>query len=234
MRDVDNGQGRITVPESWLETSGRGEAGKADLDRQVYVGVNALGAGNESLSGQAQISQFEIRDQTLLNVIEGLKREIAWTTGYSLSHLGIDGAGGTKTATEITADFSDSERVRDEKAMHAKPALAELAQVALGIDGIVFPGKGGGWFDELPDVDFPPVSQEDMEKASRIVQTLFLSEAISMRERVRRSNPSWDEEQIDDEVDALEAEFGSTAPDPTTFTGDPLTPDGTRAAMTNN
>jgi len=49
-----------------------------------------------------------------------------------------------------------------------------------------------------------------------------------MRERVRRSNPSWDEDQIDDEVAALEAEFGITAPDPTTFTGDPLTPDGTR------
>jgi len=42
-----------------------------------------------------------------------------------------------------------------------------------------------------------------------------------MRERVRRSNPSWDEDQIDDEVAALEAEFGITAPDPTTFTGDP-------------
>jgi len=220
MLDVSNGQGRLTVPESWLETGGRGAASTVDMDRQVYTGVNALGQGNESLTGQVHLSQFDIRDETLLNVIEGLKREIAWTTGYSLSHLGIDGAGGAKTATEVTADFSDSERVRDEKAMHAKPALAQLAQVALGIDGIVFPGKGGQWFEELPDVDFPPVSQEDMEKAARIVQVLFLSEAISMRERVRRSNPSWDEDQIDDEVDALEAEFGSTAPDPTQFTGD--------------
>jgi len=75
-------------------------------------------------------------------------------------------------------------------------------------------------------VDFPPVSQEDMEKAGRIVQTLFLSEAISRIERVRRSNPGWDEDQVNDEVEALEAEFGSTAPDPTTFTGDPITPDG--------
>ena len=220
MLDVSNGQGRLTVPESWLETGGRGAASMVDMDRQVYTGVNALGQGNESLTGQVHLSQFDIRDETLLNVVEGLKREIAWTTGYSLAHLGIDGAGGAKTATEVTADFSDSERVRDEKAMHAKPALAQLAQVALGIDGIVFPGKGGQWFEELPDVDFPPVSQEDMEKAARIVQVLFLSEAISMRERVRRSNPSWDEDQIDDEVAALEAEFGSTAPDPTQFTGD--------------
>jgi len=144
MLDVANGQGRLTVPEAWLETSARGVESTVDMDRQVYTGMNALGAGNESLSGQVHLSQFDIRDETLLNVIDGLKREIAWTTGYSVAHLGIDGAGGTKTATEITADFSDSERVRDEKAMHAKPALAELAQVALGIDGIVFPGKGGG------------------------------------------------------------------------------------------
>jgi len=228
MLDVTNGQGRLTVPESWLDAGTRGAGSSVDLDRQVYVGVSALGQGNESLNGQVHLSQFDIRDEKLMNVINGLKREIAWTTGYSLSHLGIEADGQMKTATEVSADFSDSERVRDEKAMHAKPALARLAQVALGIDGVVFPNMGGGWFEELPDVEFPPVSQEDMEKASRIVQVLFLSEAVSRRERVRRSNPTWDEDQISDEVEAIEQEFGSTAPDPTTFTNDPTTADGSR------
>ena len=228
MRDVALGQGRLTVPESWLESNGRGQGGTLDLDREVYVGVNALGKGDETIGGQVHESQFDIRDEKLLNVIDGLKREIAWTTGYSLAHLGVDHDGSMKTATEVEADYSDSERVRDEKAMYVKPALAQLAQVALAIDGIVFPGKGGGWFEELPDVDFPPVSQEDMEKAARIIQSLFLSESISRRERVRRANAGWDEDQVDDEVDALEEEFGGLAPDPADFTDDPATPDGAR------
>ena len=228
MRDVALGQGRLTVPESWLESNGRGQGGTLDLDREVYVGVNALGKGDETIGGQVHESQFDIRDETLLNVIDGLKREIAWTTGYSLAHLGVDHDGSMKTATEVEADYSDSERVRDEKAMYVKPALAQLAQVALAIDGVVFPGKGGGWFDELPDVDFPPVSQEDMEKAARIIQSLFLSESISRRERVRRANAGWDEDQVDDEVDALKQEFGQPAPDPANFTDDPTTPDGAR------
>lgn len=231
MRDVSLGQGRLTVPESWLETTKRGDGGTVDLDREVYVGVNMLGQGNESVSGQVHESQFDIRDEQLLNVIDGLKREIAWTTGYSLAHLGVASDGRMKTATEVEADYSDSERVRDEKAIHAKPALAQLAQVALAIDGVVFPGEGGKWFDELPEVDFPPVSQEDMEKAGRIIQSLFLSESISRRERVRRANPDWSEDQVDDEVDALTQEFGGPAPDPTTFTDDPTTLDGTRPPL---
>lgn len=228
MRDVALGQGRLTVPESWLESNGRGKGGTLDLDREVYVGVNALGKSDETVAGQVHESQFDIRDETLLNIIDGLKREIAWTTGYSLAHLGVEADGQMKTATEVQADYSDSERVRDEKAMYVKPALAQLAQVALGIDGIVFPNKGGDWYDELPDVDFPPVSQEDMEKAGRIIQSLFLSESISRRERVRRANPDWDEDQVDDEVDALALEFGGPAPDPANFTDDPTTEDGTR------
>lgn len=227
MRDVALGQGRLTVPKSWLETAGRGEGGTVDLDREVYVGINDIGKSDEAMSGKIHESQFDIRDEEFGNIIEGLKREIAWTTGYSLAHLGVDGSGTMKTATEVEADYSDSERVRDEKAMYAKPALAQLAQVALAIDGIVFPGKGGDWFEELPDVDFPPVSQEDMEKAGRIIQSLFLSESISRRERVRRANPDWDEDQVDDEVDALLQEFGEQAPDPATFTGLPPEPKST-------
>lgn len=238
IRDVENGAGRITVPESWLEQGPRGEGATFDPDRQVYVGVNALGKSGDTLSGQATISQFDIRVQEHLDTIDGLKREIAAATGYSLAHLGVkDAASGQRTATEVVADFTDSERTRDKKAMYATPALARIAQVALAIDGVVFPAEGGKWFDEQPDVEFAPVSQQDMEKAARIVTAGFLTESMTTRERVKTLHPDWDDEQIDAQVSDLRDEASAKAalvPDPTTFTDDPTTPNGERPKAGEN
>lgn len=229
MRDFEVGQGRITVPESWLTQGARGEGGTADLSREVYVGVNSLGSPSDSLSQQAIVNQFDIRVDVHDDGMDVIKRQIAERTGYSPAHLGIkDAATGQKTATEVTADFTDSERVRDTKAMLAKPALARFAQVAVALQGEVFNTQGAKWYDETPEVEFTPISQQDMEKATRIVTGGFLAESMSRRERVKQLHSDWDDEQIDEEVENLKGEFGEPAPDPTTFTDDPTTADGTR------
>lgn len=229
MRDVENGEGRLTVPESWLEQGARGQGSTFDTHRQVYVGVNALGKSDQSVKDQIHQTQFEIRVEEHDHAMDLIKRQIAERTGYSPAHLGIrDAATGTKTATEITADFNDSERTRDTKAMLAKPALAKFAQVAVALQGVVFGTTGAKWYDELPDIEFTPISQQDMEKLGRIVTAGFLSNSMSLRERVKTLHPDFDDEQIDEEVAAIERELGSPAPDPANFTDDPTTPDGSR------
>ena len=221
MRDFEIGQGRITVPESWLETAGTGQGGKVDLNREVYVGVNALGKATDTIAQQAIETQFDIRVEVHDNGMDVIKRQIADHTGYSPAHLGIkDAATGTKTATEVTADFTDSQRTRDTKAMLAKPHLARFSQVAVAIQGVVFNTPGAKWYDEQPDVEFTPISQQDMEKAARIVSSAYLSNSMSLLERVKQLHPDWDDEQIDGEVEQLRAELGTPAPDPATFTGD--------------
>lgn len=216
MRDIDNGAGRLTVPESYLETTGAPGGGASfDMNRQVYVGVNALGGPNDTMAQQIVISQFAIRVTEHLQTIEGLKRELATATGYSPVHLGLkDTLYARKTATEITADLSDSERTRDKKALHAKPALAKLAQVALAIDGQVFPGKGGGWFDELPDVTFADVSQVDPLKNAQTIQILDAARAASADTRVRMAHPDWEDDQVAIEVKKILAEDTKPMPSP--------------------
>jgi hypothetical protein len=206
MRDLENGQGRLTVPESFLDTGKPGEGATFDVNKSVYVGVQALGSPGDSVSSQITETQFEIRVDEHLATIDALKREIATVCGYSPVHLGLrEVQQGTKTATEVTADLSDSERTRDKKALYAKPALAELAQVALAIDGIVFPGKGGGWFDELPDVEFAEVSQVDPLKNAQTISMLDGARAVSTLTRVRMAGQVPDEE-IDDEVQRIRDE----------------------------
>ncbi|QDZ15789.1 phage portal protein [Humibacter ginsenosidimutans] len=211
MRDIDNGAGRITVPESFLETSGQPGGGASfDMNRQVYVGVNALGGPSDTVAQSMTISQFDIRVQEHLEAIDGLKRELATATGYSPVHLGLQQTrAGQRTATEVTADLSDSERTRDKKALYAKPALAKLAQVALAIDGIVFPGQGGGWFDELPDIEFAEVSQVDPLKNAQTVQVLDAARAASIKTRVRMVHPDWEDDEVNVEAAAIQAEEAS-------------------------
>lgn len=214
MRDIDNGAGRLTVPEAYLEVEGPGKGGKFDGGRQVYSGINALGKAGDTLSSQITISQFEIRVEEHLGVIEAIKGEIASALGYSPSHLGLKGEAGAKTATEVTADFTDSERTRDKKALYVKPALAQLAQVALAIDGVQYPNKGGALVEELPDIEFVDVSQIDPEKNARTVQLMDAARAASTKVKVAALHPDWDEDDVDAEVADILREQGIEA-DPT-------------------
>lgn len=221
MRDVDNGQGRLVVPEEMLELSAKpGEGANFDVYRQVFTPVGAsLGKAGDNNSSMG-IVQFNIRVEEHLQAIEALKKEIASALGYSEAHLGIDGAKGMKTASEIVADLSDSERTRDKKALYAKGALARWSLAALEIDHAVFGGDELGDLTRMPAVEFAPVSQADPEKLARTAQLLDAARAASRKEIVRSIHPDWDEDDIDAEVALIQEEMGTPAPDPARFNGD--------------
>lgn len=220
IRDFVNGQGRLIVPESYLNTNGPGSGAEFDLFRQVYAAHGGLDKG----TGASQIEQvqFALRVEEHVSGIEAVKRQIAQSAGYSVSHFGIHDRI-TKTATEVTDDKADSERTRDKKALYVRPALSRLARTALAIDGLLFPGKGGEKIDGLPEVQFADVSQIDPEKNARTIGLLDAARAIATRTKVRMAHPDWDETQIGDEVTDIEREQG-IAPDPATFTGDDKPP----------
>lgn len=222
MRDVENGQGRLVVPEEMLDLSGKpGEGANFDTYRQVFTPVGAT-LSKAADSGSAMgIVQFAIRVEEHLAVIEGLKKELASALGYSEAHLGLDSVSGTRTATEIDADLSDSERTRDKKALYAKGALARWSLAALEIDKTVFGGAELGDMKRMPAVEFAPVSQADPEKLARTAQLLDAARAASRKEIVRSIHPDWDEDDIDREVELIQQEIGTPAPEPAAFTGDP-------------
>jgi ADP-ribose pyrophosphatase YjhB (NUDIX family) len=186
-----------------------------------------LGRSDEGLASQITSTQFDIRVEEHLATIDAIKREIASMTGYSVSHLGLKDEGGMRTATEVTADYTDSERTRDKKAMYVKPALARLAVVALKIDKVIFPSFGADPGNDIPDVEFAAVSQVDPEKQARSIQMLDMARAAATKTRVQMAHPDWEADEVDAEVALILAEQGTPAPDPATFKGDeqPTTPD---------
>ena len=158
-------------------------------------------------------------EPTDVTSLRELWSEILRKAGFSQSAWGDYAGERQQTATEVDAKDKASERTRDKKILQERVAIARAASVALEIDGLIFPGKGGGRFDQ-PSVIFPDVSQEDPEKLARTLTLLDTAAAISLEQKVRRANPDWEDDQVTAEVAAIRAER-NTAPDPALFTGDP-------------
>lgn len=213
-RDVENGQGRLTIGESLLETGGPGKGTTFDPYRSVYSPVKSLGGPSDPLSSQIFLSQFDIRDGTHLNVIDALERRVLRTIGMSPKEFGKDDpTGGVKTATEVNDDRTETEATRDVKAIYARPAIARTARICLAIDGIVFPGKGGGEFDN-PTVEFAQISQEDPQKRAQTLLLLDQARSISTEARVRYRllGDDMTEPEIMAEIDRVKAEEAGPEP----------------------
>ncbi|PWC05401.1 capsid protein [Agromyces badenianii] len=215
MRDLKQGAGKILAPEAALDFAGRGKGASLDLGREVFVGLNTPGDPDKMALDQVQ---FEIRVEEHEKTAHAIYREILRAAGYSQSAWGDYGESSGQTATEVEDRDKASERTRDKKILYDKRAIAEQSVVALELDGILFPGKGGGRF-ELPVVTFPDVSQEDPEKLARTLSLLDAAGAISTEQKVRRANPDWDNDQVDKEVAKIRGDR-ATAPNPATFDGD--------------
>jgi A118 family predicted phage portal protein len=214
MRDLRLGAGKILVPEAALDYGLIGQGASFDSGREIFAGLNMPGEPGKVAFDKVQ---FDIRVEEHEKTAFGIYREILRKAGFSQSAWGDYAGQAQQTATEVDAKDKASERTRDKKILQDRVAISRAASVALEIDGAVFPGKGGGRFDQ-PTVIFPDVSQEDPEKLARTLTLLDTAAAISLEQKVRRANPDWEDQQILDEVKAIRLE--RNAPDPTTFDGD--------------
>jgi hypothetical protein len=73
-----------------------------------------------------------------------------------------------------------------------------MGSVALELDGILFPGKGGGRHDL--NVVFPELSRTDPKTEAETIGLLKVAGAISTETAVRRANPDWDDAAISEEA----------------------------------
>lgn len=219
MRDLRLGAGRILVPDAMLDINRIGQGGSFDMGREVFAGLNTPGDPSKLKIDKVQ---FDIRVEAHEKTAFGIYREILRKAGFSQSAWGdYTGVTGQMTATEVADRDKASERTRDKKILFDRVAIGRAASVALELDGKLFPGKGGGRFEQ-PTVVFPDVSQEDPEKLARTLTLLDTASAISLEQKVRRANPDWEDEQVTAEVSAIRAE--RVTPEPASFVGDELEP----------
>ncbi|TFC92051.1 MULTISPECIES: capsid protein [Cryobacterium] len=220
MRDLKLGGGKILVPDAALQSNGIGAGGSFDMGQEAFAGLNMPGEVGKLAMEKVQ---FDIRVDEHEATAFALYREILRASGFSQSAWGDYSSGSAQTATEVNDRDKASERTRAKKTLYDKVAIAEQSAVALELDGILFPGKGGGYF-ERPTVVFPDVSQIDPEKLARTIQLLDAAGAASTRRKVELANADWTDAQVDEETERIRTDRG-TVPDPATFTGfEPINP----------
>lgn len=212
MRDLKLGAAKLIVPETYLKSNGPGAGASFDLFREMFVGMNLPGRAGDGLELSAH--QFKIRVDEHEKTMRGIMREILRKAGFSPSSWGDpDQSGGQATATEIQSRTEQTERTRSRKNLHDRRVLSRMGSVALELDGILFPGKGGGRHDF--NVVFPELSRTDPKTEAETIGLLKVAGAISTETAVRRANPDWDDIAINDEVERIQGmQDAQQPPDP--------------------
>lgn len=231
LRDIRLGKGRLIVGESMLQDLGAGKGAGFDLDQSIFTPVKAAPSSMGDSKMAIEKVQFEIRTDDFLTAIDHFRRIILTAAGYSPATFGMqDSSGSAVTATEVAAKAQTSYTTRKRKILGLKPAMERILTKALAVDALIFPSN----ITPYPvRVEFADGIAQDDEAVARQNQLDYTSQSASIEERVKRRNPTWDQTEVDEEVDRIRADFNlGPLEDPATFGKDgqgldqPLTPTG--------
>jgi len=215
MRDLRLGKARIMLPQSMLETDGPGTGGTFDLDREVFVQLNMLDAG-EGASSLA-MNQFAIRVDEHERTCAALRHQILSSAGYSAQSYGDEGNVAV-TATEVAAREKQSLTTRGLKILYQRPALLEVLTTMLQVDVVHCGAKGIDPGAELT-ASWPQAVQPDPEATARSLSLLESAGAISTWMKVKQLHPEWDDEDVAEEVARIRDDKQAANPIPA---GDPF------------
>lgn len=220
MRDLSLAKARLFVSADMLEDNGPGGGATWDSEQEIFTGVPGADAGNyadgaPSMSDLIHAEQFDIRHEEHLATCQALMNRILVACGYSTGDFGDDQLAGAMTATEVTARKDLSNRTRAKKILLWQAAMQPFARTMLELDAVIYGGSYGLKAD--PEMVFPVRVDEDPLVLSQTILNLKTAEAISREQRVRRLNPNWSNDEVDDEVKRLEEEYTLTVPEPGDF-----------------
>lgn len=217
MRDIRLAKGRLLIPETMLQSQGKGQGATFDSEAEFLYPVNSLMSPNPQGGLPVMAQQFAIRVTEHLQSAQALQDQIVRSAGYSTQTFGsVNGEGGqvAQTATEVDSRTRRSDITRDRKITYWKPELAERIRVHLELCKTKF---NDSVIPERPTVVFGERASETPAQLAQTAQLLRAAEAASTETLVRTVHPDWDDPQIEEEVARIREESTPaelTAPDP--------------------
>ncbi|MBT2505147.1 capsid protein [Streptomyces sp. ISL-98] len=211
MRDVQNGKGRIVVPQSMLDSLGPGQGATWNEERRIYSGLNMLPRAGDP--NPLTVVQFEIRVAEHRDTSRELVEQAVRQAGYSASTFGEHGDGTAVTATEIRARDRRSLSTRGRKALYWNPGVANISAAWLAVlAGFRF--RVSGLDVTPPKVEFQDSISEGPVELATTAELLRRADAASTETLVRLIHPDWDDDQVTAETDRILGESGRTVADP--------------------
>lgn len=207
MRDIRLGQGRITVPEVWLERDDSGRP-KFDVDREIYTTLDIDPVSAQGLG--ITINQFAIRTEEHHIAAMQLIDRIVTTAGYSPQTFGLNIEGRAESGTALNIRERKSMLTKGKKERFFKAAVEDVLEMMMHIDREVFKS---GVEPMRPNIDFQDSSTFDLESMSKSIEMVNRAQAASIRTRISMLHPDWTKEQIEEEAVTILAETGLNTAD---------------------
>lgn len=202
IRDIDLGKGRLIVPDSFLDTHGRGQGASFSMERRAFTPVKGLQGAGDKFTDMIEQVQFTIRVDEHLAAAAALTEQAVRGAGFSAQTFG-ESKDLAVTATEVQHRERRSYSTRQRKTKYVTPELAGFAETVLEMDRAQFKTDV---VPQRPTVDWPDGVQDAPESVARTVQLLDAARAASTEMKVRIVHPDWDDDQVADEVRRLKDE----------------------------
>lgn len=208
MRDLRHGRSRIHIPNTYLRSAGPGRGAVADIDRELYVGLQ-VPPGEKGMELTA--TQFAIRWQEHQQTFLALLERAYGGSGYSPQTFGLN------ETTALTAAESNQRAVRtgwtrSGKLRRQKMGIIRLTRLTMEMQGVHFGGPVQNASKLGVQVRFPETVTETQAARAQAAQLYQAARAMSIETLVKLAQPDLDETAHQQEVDRIKAEDAAAMP----------------------
>jgi hypothetical protein len=197
------GRKRAYVDADYLDASG-----KLPAFEDVFVRHD-----KDSTMGEAakpiQMIEYSFEATALIAWVDQLIDSTLSYAGIAPQSVGRSVDGGAISGTALRLKMAHSLMEAAGKGRYWDRGVTRLLRFAAVIDSrrTTEGGFGRSWAnaDELPSITRGDGLPRDDVEAAQIIQSLVAADAISIEERVKLAHPDWSQDQIDAEVEAIEA-----------------------------
>jgi hypothetical protein len=212
MRDIRLGLSRIIAPAQFFEQEERTNKFVFNLQKEAYLGLDALQEPSTGTNDNITLAQFKIRAEEHEKTIINLLKHCYSTAGYSPQTFGIHDEGRAESGAALDIRERKTWTTTALKALYWPNAIAQILYSALIIDRRFL---GGPVDPMMPQVEMQDSMQSDYSQVVTCIASLSQARAASTEILVGMAHPDWDTARIMQEVDAIRTEDNAGAPDPT-------------------
>jgi hypothetical protein len=229
---------RVVVPESALTNAGeppfkgdlidRGDgvlvpsssgAGRFDAGEDVLVSSNLDSELGRSPDGVFKVLEYSFDAAPLIEWKRDLIETALTRAGLTPQYVGVmtgQGDGYAISGTALRLRLIPTTRAGRGKARPWDDQLPRVLALMAGLDTLPLEdgGFGRGWADAftMPAVERAIETPQDEMEQSTVESTLVSARVRSRRTSIRSQHPDWTEEQVDEELAAIDADGAAGGP----------------------
>jgi A118 family predicted phage portal protein len=201
MRDITVAQGKILIPQQYLEKSDSGF--RYNVDKMVYA---KLDVDPVSEDGKITPIQFAIRAEEFSKTCLNLLDRIVSSAGYSPQSIGLNIEGSAQSGTALNVRERKSFITKNKKESYWEPTLKKLVKLML----ILYKTELSGAIEVDVNIttSFSDSLSNDLSETSAALQQISQAMAASTETKVRMLHTDWSEDEVMAEVEKIINENG--------------------------